>query len=280
MVLLIAMALLAADTPAVVSVPVANMYSSATVQADVVSQAIYGSTIRLVEETPGWAKVRTPDDYTGWMPETSVRRAGRGQKLYASEGRVAQVGAMFANLYREPNVTRHQPVLTLPFEARLEVIAEPEDNQRWLEVRLVYGSTAWVQRGDVVFDPPKLSIPEMIAFSKRFIGLPYLWGGTSTFGYDCSGFAQMLCRRRGVIIPRDAQPQAHWSGVVPVRRQDLEPGDLLYFGKSEQRITHTGVYIGNGEFINATTNDQPIVQIDRLDDAPWTTLFVAARRLK
>ncbi len=159
MVLLIAMALLAADTPAVVSLPVANMYSSATVQADVVSQAIYGSRILLLEETPGWAKVRTGDDYTGWMPETSFRRAGKREKLYASEGRVAQVGALFANLYREPSVTRHQPVLTLPFEARLEVIAEPADNQRWLEVRLVHGSSAWVQRGDLIFDPQRSRSP-------------------------------------------------------------------------------------------------------------------------
>ncbi len=278
--LLIAMALFAGEAPAVVGRPVANMYSSATELADVVSQAIYGTRIDILEEAAGWARVRTPDDYTGWMPETSFRRAGRREKLYASEGRVAQVGSLFANLYREPDVTKHQPVLTLPYESRLEVIAEPADNQRWIEVRLVYGSSAWVQRGDVVFDPAPLSIPELIAFSKRFIGLPYLWGGTSTFGYDCSGFTQMLCRRRGVVIPRDAQPQAGWSGVVPVRREDLEPGDLLYFGKSDKKITHTGMYIGNGEFINATTNGVPIVQIDRLDDPHWTALFVAARRLK
>ncbi len=275
------MALLAAEIPAVVSRPVANLYSSATEQADVVSQAIYGSGIVILEQAGGWAKVRTSDDYTGWMPETSFERPGGRGKLYASDGCVAQVGALFANLYREPDVTKHQPVLTLPYESRLEVLSEPAaDNQRWVEVRLVYGSTAWVQRGDLVFGPAPLSVPGLIAFSKRFLGLPYLWGGTSTFGYDCSGFTQMLCRRRGFTIPRDAQPQAGWSGVVPVRRQDLEPGDLLYFGKSDNKITHTGMYIGNGEFINATTNGAPVVQIDRLDDAPWTSLFVAARRVK
>jgi hypothetical protein len=119
MVFLIAMALFAAETSAVVSRPVANMYSAATEQAGVVSQAIYGSRILLLEETAGWAKVRTPDDYTGWMPETSFQRAGR--RLYASEGRVAQVGALFANLYREPDVTKHQPVLTLPFDLHVRV---------------------------------------------------------------------------------------------------------------------------------------------------------------
>ena len=74
----------------------------------------------------------------------------------------------------------------------------------------------------------------MLALSKTFLGLPYTWGGTSSYGYDCSGFTQMLERRRGVIMPRDAQPQADWSGVVPVERKDLQPGDLLYFGSSRQ----------------------------------------------
>jgi len=280
MVLLVAMALLAGEIPAVVRVPVANMYSTASEQADVVSQAIYGARILLIEQKPGWARVRTPDDYTGWMPEASFHRPGEGQKLYASEGRVAEMGSLFANLYAEPDVTKRRPVLTLPFEARLEVIAEPEDNRRWVQVRLVCGSTAWVQRGDLLFDARPLSIPELVEFSKRFLGLPYLWGGTSTFGYDCSGFTQMLCRRRGVTIPRDSQPQARWSGAVPVSREELKPGDLLFFGKSERQITHTGMYLGNGEFINATTEGRPVVQLDRLDEAPWNTLFVAARRIK
>ena len=91
---------------------------------------------------------------------------------------------------------------------------------------------------------------------------------------------QMLCRRRGVTIPRDSQPQARWSGAVPVSREELKPGDLLFFGKSERQITHTGMYLGNGEFINATTEGRPVVQLDRLDEAPWNTLFVAARRIK
>ncbi|HOK45565.1 MAG TPA: SH3 domain-containing protein, partial [Bryobacteraceae bacterium] len=159
MVLLVAMALLAGEIPAVVRVPVANMYSTASEQADVVSQAIYGARILLIEQKPGWARVRTPDDYTGWMPEASFHRPGEGQKLYASEGRVAEVGSLFANLYAEPDVTKRRPVLTLPFEARLEVIAEPEDNRRWVQVRLVCGSTAWVQRGDLLFDARPLSIP-------------------------------------------------------------------------------------------------------------------------
>jgi SH3-like domain-containing protein len=272
--------MLAFQTPpaAVVSKPVANMYSSATEQADVVSQAIYGRPLALIEEKDGWARVRTDDDYTGWMPASSFRRLAAGEPAYASKGRVAQVEALFANVYREPDVTRHAPLLVLPFEARLEIAAERDE--RWLEARLVDGETAWVQRGDITFDTAPMPVDALVAFSKRFLGLPYLWGGTSTFGYDCSGYVQMLMRRRGVIIPRDAQPQAGWKGFVPVETGDLQPGDLLYFGRDDKHITHTGMYIGGGQFINATTHDRPVVQICRLSDPYWTKLLVAARRLK
>ena len=81
-------------------------------------------------------------------------------------------------------------------------------------------------------------------------------------------------------MPRDADQQAAWSGVFPVERTDLQPGDLLFFGASAKNITHTGMYIGDGQFIQDTTNGHPVVQISRLDDDPWTKLLVACRRIK
>jgi cell wall-associated NlpC family hydrolase len=158
------------------------------------------------------------------------------------------------------------------------VIHEESAQGRWLEVRLPDDRAGWLQRGDAMFDSKLLTISETIALSKRFLRLPYFWGGTSTFGFDCSGFTQMLCRRRGVTIPRDASVQAKWEGAVPVDRADLKPGDLLFFGES--RITHTGMYIGEGEFINATTHERPVVQISDLADPYWAKLFIMARRIK
>lgn len=275
---LLFLAWLAGSPGAVVLRPVANMYSAPTEDADVVSQAIYGINVAVVEEKGDWLKIRTPDDYTGWTPALSLVRIG---KAYAAAGRVAEVSVLFAHLYREANVTRHQPLLTVPFETRLEVVAEPErDGQRWLQVRLPDDRAAWVQRGDVSFEPPKLSVAETIAFARRFLGLPYTWGGTSSYGYDCSGFMQMLERRRGILMPRDADPQARWTGVRAVAKDELQAGDLLYFGPSEAKITHTGMYIGGGEFIHATTHETPVVQISRLADPHWTRLLVACRRTK
>lgn len=280
--LLLALVLMVSAQPrGVVVNPVANMYSAPTEESAVVSQAIYGTNVVMEEEKQGWAKVRTADDYTGWMPLASLRPLVSSEAPYASVGRVAQVESLFANLYREPDVTKHQPLLTVPFETQLEAVSEQGDEEGgWLAVRLPDGRSAWVQRGDITFDAKPLSIAQAIALSQRFLGLPYMWGGTSSFGYDCSAFVQMLVRRRGVIMPRDADLQANWTGALPVKRKKLKPGDLLFFGESAEKVTHTGMYIGRGKFVHATTHGHPVIQISKLSNQPWRKLLVACRRVK
>ncbi|HXS95900.1 MAG TPA: NlpC/P60 family protein [Candidatus Limnocylindrales bacterium] len=269
-----ALAFFAAALPnAVVLQPVANMYSKPTEDADVVSQAIYASNVAILEMKDGWAHIRTFDDYTGWAPLTALKQAAP----YAAAGHVAEVQSLAAHIYRENSVTKHAPLLTVPFETKLEVASE---HGNWIEVRLPDGRPGWIQAGDVVFDGKPISTADMLALSKKFLGRPYTWGGTSSFGYDCSGFMQMLERRRGVMMPRDAQPQADWSGVEPVEKTNLEPGDLLYFGSSPKHITHTGMYLGEGKFIDATTHVTPMVRIDDLNEPFWTRLLVAQRRVK
>ena len=278
---LFVLALTMAISEAVLIRPLTDMYSGPDENADVVSQALYGTTVAVLEERGEWAKIRTPDDYPGWIPLSAMRRVREGEKPYASGTLVVRVESMFANLYRDPNVTRHKPLLTVAFETKLEVSGEVTgDEERWLEIRLPDGRQAWVQRGDITSETMPLNVDAAIALAKRFLGLPYYWGGTSTFGYDCSGFTQMLYRRMGVAIPRDSRPQARWEGFRPVGRPELRPGDLLYFGSSPEKISHTGMYIGGGEFIHATTHERPVVQISRLDEAHWSGLLVACRRLK
>src|SRR5260370_39577661 len=117
---------------AVVAQAVVNMYSRATTDADVVSQAIFSTNVTILEQDSSWLKVRTPDDYTGWIQSAPIVRQGP----YAQSGKVARVEALFANLYRETHITKHQPLITVPFESPLDVLNEPLDAQgRWLEVR-------------------------------------------------------------------------------------------------------------------------------------------------
>ncbi len=275
----------AKTNPHVVVVPVANMYSRPTDKADVVSQAIYGSNVVLLQARGEWSKIQTSDRYKGWTPSRYLRIVLTGDG-YATSGPTVQVESLFANIYAEPDVTKHKPVVTAPFETKLEIAPENERSKKpaqqdgWLQVRLPGQTLAWIQAGDVEADPKPLSIPDSIELAKHFLGVPYLWGGRSSFGFDCSGFTQMLVRTRGINMPRDADQQAAWSGLTVVERGDLQAGDLLFFGSSAKDITHTGMYIGNGQFIHDTTNAHPVIQISKLDDEPWTKLLVACRRVK
>lgn len=262
----------------VVSRPVINMYSIPSADGEVVSQAIYGSGVASLEKKDGWIRIRTGDEYTGWVAEDGITER---KDVYAPEGHALRVVELSANLYREPSVTKHAPVVNLPWEARLELLSGKVDKDgRWLQVRLVNGQTAYIEQGNVSASFTPLTIDQTLQLALRFLGITYTWGGVSSYGFDCSGFTQMLVRQRGIIMPRDADVQAGWSGVVPVERKDLQPGDLLFFGGSPAKITHTGMYIGGGEFIHDTTNTHPGVQISKLNDMPWTKLLVAARRVK
>ena len=264
----------------IVAVPVANMFALPDEDSAVVSQAIYGFSLEILDERPGWLKIRTPDDYRGWVTETSLSRT-TVRSIPDRSSRTAHVSSLSANVYREPDITAHKPLLTLPYESQLQILpAQAGDEKEWLRVRLVDGREAWVQIGDLDSALRPFSIAESIALARRFLGTTYTWAGTSSFGFDCSGFTQMLVRSRGIIMPRDADQQAAWAGAHPVERKKLKPGDLMFFGESSAHITHTGMFIGHGRFIHDTPRGHPGVQISRLRDRPWTQLLVTCRRPK
>lgn len=267
-----------ANADFVVARPVINMLSKPGGDSDVVSQALYGTGVLSLERQGEWTKIRTADEYTGWVRTADLQVSK--PCCYGSEGKYVEVTSLAANIYADPDVTSHAPMLLLPWESRLQVDSAAETNERWLKVHLVDGQSAFVQKGDVAATPAPLSIDEMLSLAHRFLGVTYTWGGRSSFGFDCSGFTQMLERQRGIEMPRDAGIQASWTGVTAVERKDLQPGDLLFFGSSVAKITHTGMYLGSGEFIHDTTHGHPGVQISHLDDMPWTKLLVAARRVK
>jgi gamma-D-glutamyl-L-lysine dipeptidyl-peptidase len=264
----------------VVVVPVADMFSAPDGNSDVVSQAIIGSSVVTLETRHDWVRVQTDDQYSGWISHSDLRELEKS-RVYATSGPVVRVEALFANVYQEPNVQRHKPILTVPFESLLEVAPGREEGELgWLRVRLPDQRAAWIASGDGNRNPRPLTLRQSIELAKRFLGLPYLWGGRSSYGYDCSGFTQMLVRSRGIRMPRDARLQAEWEGAEKVDRKRLIPGDLLFFGPSPNGINHTALYLGEGEIIHSTTQNRPGVQIGRLDDQSSKRTLVACTRVK
>jgi cell wall-associated NlpC family hydrolase len=264
----------------VVLASVENMYSKPDASADVVSQATLGQVVAILERSSGFARIETPDGYPGWIPAGALLEyPDTGTPRYAAQGSVLEVVNLMAQVYREPNVTTARPKTQAPLGTRLQATGPPEDG--WYAVSLPGGDSGFVQEGDVL---PKAggaarrrgTPAEVVATARRFLGAPYLWGGMTVQGVDCSGFVSRVYFVNGVDLLRDADMQFDDSRGLAVDKGDLQPGDLLFFGK--ESVTHVGLYEGDGRFIHATTHGSPVVQESRFADAPWPSLFRGARR--
>lgn len=116
---------------------------------------------------------------------------------------------------------------------------------------------------------------QIIDFGMKFIGVPYVFGGTSPHGFDCSGYVQYVFAKYGISLPRTADMQ--FAQGQSVSRNDLQPGDLVYFTTYEPGASHEGIYIGDGRFLNAQSSRG--VAIASLSNIYWASHYFGAKRI-
>ena len=115
----------------------------------------------------------------------------------------------------------------------------------------------------------------LIQTASRYNGVPYVFGGTTPDGFDCSGFMRYVYAKSGVYLPRMADEQ--YEVGQPVSYSRLQPGDMVFFSTYEPGASHSGMYIGNGQFISATSSRG--VKIDSMDSGYWGARYIGARRV-
>ncbi len=266
---------------AVVLPPIVNLFERPDAASPVVSQATLGAGVAVLDTARGYDLVETADRYRGWIRSAALRSIAPRSAPYPRPDRAWRVVNFMCQIYRDRDVTSASPIATAPLLALVEVV---EDRPEWKRVRLPDGRRGWVQEGDLETVPPRrppglLDGAGVAATALRFLGLPYLWGGTTPFGLDCSGLTQLVYRMHGHLLPRDADLQHSHAGLRPVDGAGLLSGDLVFFGPDERSITHVGIALDPDRFVSATTYRAPTVRVDRLDDPYWARLYRAARRL-
>jgi gamma-D-glutamyl-L-lysine dipeptidyl-peptidase len=270
---------LGAMETAVVRVSVAPVLAARSLTSEQVTQALLGAPVRVQERSPRWARIRMHDDYEGWISTGHL-----APDLSPSAAWVT-ITELWANLRTRPDF--RMPARTVAFIGTRLPLREREAH--WLAVALPGGGLGWLEehRGRIHAhedEPPRPAPETLLATARRFLGIPYLWGGCSPLGLDCSGFVQLVHRLHGVNLPRDADQQALVGQLVPLEASGPElwspllAGDAVFFRSVEEppRIVHVGLAGGQGRFIHAAGGDG--VRVNDLADSPYGERLVCARR--
>ena len=243
-----------------VEVSVCNIRYSPRHAGELASQALMGTPVRILEkEDNGWLLIQTPDQYISWVDRGAITMINKDQmEQWKVNPKIIYTRA-YGLAYAEPN-EESATVSDLVAGCIMELVEEdnnfykvtfPDQRKGYVSKREANNYNNW-------FGKVNATEENLITTSKRLMGVPYLWGGTSFKGVDCSGFTKTVYFLNGIILPRDASQQVMIGETIDKTGNwgELKAGDLLFFGEKREdgseRIVHVAMWLGNGEFIHAS----------------------------
>jgi cell wall-associated NlpC family hydrolase len=232
------------------------------------TQALYGERVAVLERRGRWARIavldqpdpQDPHGYPGWVPVA---------QLTAGSPSAGSVTAVVSARTAWLRTLDGQRLVEISYATRLPFVRREGDD---LVVRAADGRAMHVaaSKAQVQVGHPRPTGARIVAEARRFLGVHYLWGGLSAWGYDCSGIVWAAYRRFGVTIPRDADPQFRAGRPVPPNA--LRPGDLLFYG-TQSYVHHVAIYAGGGRMLEAPDSAHRV----RIVPVRWRG-FAGARR--
>ncbi|MGK0365717.1 MAG: cell wall-associated NlpC family hydrolase [Saprospiraceae bacterium] len=280
---------LGGETYGVVRLSVCNIRSKPKHSAELATQSTLGSSLRIYKKEGDWYYVQTPDDYLGWldkdgftlMDKTTYDAWMQEEKvIVTAEMAKATIGADLASATVSDllpgNILAKRGV-----EGDFEKVAFPDGREAFIPRRFRTDLSAWLEN-------TKPDTSRIFHIAKRMMGSPYLWGGTSSKGMDCSGYTKQIFFENGILLPRDASQQVRVGEEIKTDTTlvNLLSGDLLFFGRKataekKERIWHVAIYLGDGKIIHSAGNVK--IQSLRRGDEDFAEdrleTFVRAKRI-
>lgn len=217
-------------------------------RSEMVTQLLYGELVAIEQQKEGWYAIRNVyDNYEGWVDAKQVQPINE-----AEFHRLNKFDPCFVNDLVE--VVQDIETLEAIPVVMGSMIRNLENNE------FVVDGKRYEYTGQVRCAGDEVSVREIIEHAMMFLNAPYLWGGKSSFGIDCSGFVQLVFMLSGIYLLRDASQQAGLGEHVSFL-DEARPGDLLFFDNPEGEIVHVGIFLQDGEIIHASGK----VRIDNID---------------
>ncbi|MFW5774074.1 MAG: NlpC/P60 family protein [Tangfeifania sp.] len=245
-------------TFALVNISVANLRAEPRHSAELITQALLGTPVKVLKKENGWYMIQTPDNYISWVDPSGITPVTEAELQNWQQSERMIFTEDFAEVFRDQRF--EEPISDISMGNILEVTSQ---NWRQVELRFPDGRTGFTANSgwedfDTFKNETQPDTTNIINLARQFTGRPYLWGGTSSRAMDCSGFSKTVYFMNGVILARDASLQIKHGQLVEADPSfsQFQPGDLLFFGRlnpdSTQRITHVAISTGGTEFIHAS----------------------------
>ena len=244
----------------VVNLSVSNVRTKPEHSAELATQVPLGSRLKILKAAGEWFLVQCEDDYIGWIDDDGFYSMNKAEFDEWNNSVKIIVTVPFTFAYSEKNILS-VPVSDVVEGNLLRLVSQendfvkikfPDGREAFLSTSETQNYNKWLSTRVQSFEAIRNS-----AFSK--MGLPYVWGGTSFKGVDCSGFTKIVFKSCALELPRDASQQVYVGELIDTHDgfENLEQGDLLFFGRidsvsGKEKITHVAIYLGNLEFIHAS----------------------------
>ena len=292
----------AQETYGVIDFSVNYMREQPSYSAELGNQCLMGTIVEILDRQEYWLRIKSPEPYIGWVNEMGVIKMSQLELEKYLNAPKYICTAFCSKIFSQPSESS-EIISDLVMGDIIRVLYNKKKSGSnyekvkkcgFLGVLMPSGKTGFVRKKDLMpFDfwttNTDASSENIVETAKKFLGVPYLWGGTSCKGMDCSGLTRMVWFMNGVLIPRDTGPQSRAGLNVEIFDSDgnldlsvLRQGDLLFFGKSSEngqpaKINHVGIYIGNSRFIHSSQ----VVRISSLQPGDvdyYTSVPVIVRR--